>query len=130
IAGQRGLRDEAWPDGVELKVRMGIATGEFDATAADLVGIRINRAARIAAVAHGGQILCDESTVQVGAELLPPSVRLGDLVEVRLKDLLAATHIFQIEVDDLPGAFPPLRTPDAHPNNLPTQLTTFVGRDA
>jgi predicted ATPase/class 3 adenylate cyclase len=131
IAAQRALRDEPWPDGVDVRVRMGIETGEHDvvASAEGFVGLGINRAARIAAVAHGGQILTTELTSQLlGA--LASDVRLRDLGAFRLKDLLAPIHILQIVVDDLPSDFPPLRTPDAHPNNLPTQLTTFVGRDA
>jgi predicted ATPase/class 3 adenylate cyclase len=132
IAAQRALRDEPWPAGVQVKVRMGIEAGEHDVVSdvGGFVGRGINRAARIAAVAHGGQILTSDLTVRLVEGELPDDVRLRDLGAHRLKDLLAPIHIFQVEVDDLPSEFPPLRTPDAHPNNLPTQLTTFVGRDA
>ena len=64
------------------------------------------------------------------AARLPDGVRLHDLGAFRLRDLLAPVHLVQVEADGLPTTFPPPRTPDAHPNNLPTQLTTFVGRDA
>ena len=132
VAGQRGLRAEAWPEGIEVRVRMGINTGEHVvvAGAAGLVGIEINEAARISSVGHGGQILISESTRQIVDGHLPPDVRLRDLGTYRLKDLLAPVRLIQVVADDLPSEFPPPRTPDAHPNNLPTQLTTFIGRDA
>ena len=135
IAGQRALRDEAWQDGVEVRVRMGLHTGESERVGAaggggGMVGIDINQAARIAAVAHGGQILMSESTRGLLTAHLPAGVTLRDLGAFRLKDLLAPIHLVQVIVDGLPSEFPVPRTPDAHPNNLPTQLTTFVGRDA
>ena len=132
VAAQRALRDETWPDGVEVRVRMGVNTGEHDvvAEAGGFVGIEINEAARIAGVAHGGQILISDSTRAIVDGHLPADVRLRDLGAFRLKDLLAPVRVIQVVVDDLRSEFPPLRTPDAHPNNLPTQLTTFVGRDA
>ena len=135
IAGQRALHGEAWPAGVDLRVRMGLHTGEAErigvATGGGgIVGIDINQAARVAAVAHGGQILMSEATSGLLATHLPPGVMLRDLGAFRLKDLLAPVHLVQVIVDGLPSEFPAPRTPDAHPNNLPTQLTTFVGRDA
>jgi len=130
VAAQRTLRAEPWPDDLEVRVRMGINTGEHDiVAAAGLVGIEINEAARIAGVAHGGQILISESTRQIVDGHLPADVRLRDLGNFRLKDLLAPVRLIQVVADGLPAEFPPPRTPDAHPNNLPTQLTTFIGRD-
>jgi len=131
VAAQRSLRDESWPDGIEVKVRMGIETGEHEVVAASegFVGLGINRAARIAAIAHGGQILTTELTSQLLDGGLPPDVHLRDLGAYRLKDLLAPVRVLQVVADDLPSDFPPLRSPDARPNNLPTQLTTFIGRD-
>jgi predicted ATPase/class 3 adenylate cyclase len=132
VAAQRGLRAEPWPDGIEVRVRMGINTGEHVvvAGASGYVGLEINEAARISAVGHGGQILISEVTRQIVEDHLPPDVRLRDLGSFRLKDLLAPVRLIQVVADDLPSEFPPPRTPDAHPNNLPTQLTTFIGRDA
>jgi predicted ATPase/class 3 adenylate cyclase len=130
VAGQRALSAEAWPDGASIRVRMGIHTGEHDGTGASLVGLDINRAARIAAVAHGEQILVSDATRAVVASHLPADVRLRDLGAYRLKDLLAPVQLIQVIADDLRSEFPAPRTPDARPNNLPTQLTTFVGRDA
>ena len=130
IAGQRGLAAEPWPDDVQFRVRMGLHTGEPEYTGGGIVGIDINQAARIAAVAHGGQILMSDATRLLAESHLPDDVRLRDLGAFRLKDLLAPIHLVQVIIDGLPSEFPAPRTPDAHPNNLPTQLTTFVGRDA
>ncbi len=114
---------------------MGLHTGESERVGAasgggGMVGIDINQAARVAAVAHGGQILMSDATSGLLSTHLPPGVTLRDLGAFRLKDLLAPVHLVQVIVDGLPSEFPAPRTPDAHPNNLPTQLTTFVGRDA
>ena len=130
VVAQRALAAERWAEGVEVRVRMGINTGEHDVVAASgLVGIEINEAARIAGVAHGGQVLVSESTRQIVDGHLPAEIRLRDLGNFRLKDLLAPVRLIQVVADGLPAEFPPPRTPDAHPNNLPTQLTTFIGRD-
>ena len=98
--------------------------------AADVIGYAINRTARIAALAHGGQVLLSDATRALVAEALPDGVGLRDLGEHRLKDLRAPERLAQLVIDGLPDDFPPLRSLDARPNNLPTQLTTFVGRDA
>ncbi len=128
VAGQRALAAEPWPDGQAISVRMGLHTGEAERVGGTLTSLDINRAARISAVAHGGQILASEST-RVLVRDLPPDVRLRDLGPLRLKDLLTAEHVYAVLGDGLRADFPPPRTPDAHPNNLPTQVTTFVGRD-
>src|SRR5258708_6356271 len=87
------------------------------------------RAARIAWAGHGGQVLVSESTRSLVAGALPDQVTLLDLGEHRLKDLIRAEHIYQLVLPGLPSEFPPLKSLDATPNNLPTQMTTFVGRD-
>jgi len=130
VAGQRALVAEPWPDDGEIRVRMGLHTGEAQTAGGSLVGLDINQAARIAAVAHGCQILASEATRILVAGDLSSDVHLRDLGAFRLKDLLAPERLTAVLGDGLPTGFPPLRTPDAHPNNLPTQLTTFVGRDA
>ena len=130
IAGQRGLAEEPWPDGEAVRVRIGIHSGEAELAGGSLVGLDINRAARIAAVGHGGQILLSGATRGLVETHLPDDVRLRDLGAFRLKDLLGAEQVVQVDAAGLPLDFPPLRTPDARPNNLPTQLTTFVGRAA
>ncbi len=130
VAGQRAMQAATWPDDAELRVRMGLHTGEPEQAGNGLVGLDINQAARIAAVAHGGQILISDTTRSLAAPHLPDGVRLRDLGAFRLRDLLAPVQLIQVDADGLGSSFPAPRTPDAHPNNLPTQLTTFVGRDA
>ncbi len=130
VAAQRLLAAEPWPAGEAVRVRIGLHSGEAELAGESLVGLDINRAARIAAVGHGGQILLSDATRALVQPHLPDGLRLRDLGAYRLKDLLGPEHVVQVEADDLPADFPPLRTPDARPNNLPTQLTTFVGRAA
>ncbi|MDR7452977.1 MAG: adenylate/guanylate cyclase domain-containing protein, partial [Armatimonadota bacterium] len=128
VAAQRALGAFAWPaDGV-LRVRMGLHTGEGTPIAGDYVGLDVHRAARICAAAHGGQVLVSHSTRALVEGALPPGVTLRGLGERRLKDLLRPEHLFQVVAPDLPADFPPLRTLDRAPNNLPTQLTSFIGR--
>ena len=93
------------------------------------VGIDLHRVARIASAGHGGQVLVSGSTVAVASSALPPGVTLRDMGEHRLKDLQRPEHLYQLVIDTLPADFPALRTLERTPNNLPTQLTTFVGRD-
>ncbi|MBI3747481.1 MAG: adenylate/guanylate cyclase domain-containing protein, partial [Chloroflexi bacterium] len=130
VAAQRQLAAEPWPEDEAIRVRMGLHSGEAELAGESLVGLDINRAARIASVGHGGQILLSEATRALLQGHLPADVRLRDLGAYRLKDLLGPEHVVQVEADGLTADFPPLRTPDARPNNLPTQLTTFVGRAA
>ena len=127
--GQRSIAAESWPDGVEVRVRMGLHTGEIESVGGDVIGYDINRTARIASIAHGGQVLLSEATRTLVGGTLPPGVRLLDLGTHRLRDLRAPEHLAQLVIEGLQEAFPPLRSLDARPNNLPTQLTTFVGRE-
>ncbi|MEA2682225.1 MAG: hypothetical protein QOK05_553 [Chloroflexota bacterium] len=129
-AAQHALTEHEWPEGHEIRVRMGLHTGEAQLTeAADYLGIDIHRAARIASAGHGGQVLVSESTRSLVIDSLPDGVTLVDLGEHRLKDLARAEHIYQLVMPGLPSEFPPLKTLDATPNNLPTQMTTFIGRE-
>jgi predicted ATPase/class 3 adenylate cyclase len=127
--GQRAIATEGWPDGVDLRVRMGIHTGEIESIGGDVIGYDINRTARIAGLAHGGQVLLSEATRALVAEALPVGVTLRDVGKHRLKDLREPEHLAQLVIEELEDTFPPLRSLDARPNNLPTQLTTFVGRE-
>jgi len=86
---QRALATEPWPDGVEVRVRMGLHTGDIESTGVDVIGYAINRTARIAAVAHGGQVLVSDATRALVAGTLPDGIGLRDLGEHRLKDLRA-----------------------------------------
>jgi predicted ATPase len=128
VEGQRALAAEPWPDDASIRVRMGLHSGEAGMVGGSLVGLDINRAARISTVAHGGQILASDATRALVTASLPSDVTLRDLGEYRLRDLLAPERLVQVTATGLASAFPPPRTVDARPNNLPTQLTTFVGR--
>ena len=129
VDGQRALAAESWPEGAEVRVRMGIHTGEVEQIGGDVIGYDINRTARITGIAHGGQVLISDATRALTGEALPDGVTLLDLGRQRLKDLREPEHLSQLVIDGLQKTFPPLRSLDARPNNLPTQLTTFVGRE-
>jgi len=126
VAAQRALAGHPWPSG-PVRVRMGIHTGAVQVVGEDYVGLEVHRAARVASAGHGGQILVtDAARALAGNEL--DGIELRDLGEHRLKDLARPERLFQVQADGLTGQFPPLRTLDVTPNNLPPQLTTFVGR--
>ena len=129
VEAQRGLAAERWPEGVELKVRMGLHAGEASGSAAGLVGIDVNRAARIAAAAHGGQVVVSDAVRALVMPGLDGRITLRGLGSHRLKDLREPQPLNQVVADGLRLDFPPLRSIDARPNNLPTQLTSFVGRE-
>ena len=128
VAAQRDLAAHPWPHGEPLPVRMGLHTGEAVAGGDNYVGLDVNRAARVAAAAHGGQVLLSDATRSLVRASMPEGVSLRDLGEHRLKDLAEPERLHQLVIDGLPAEFPPPRTVDARPNNLPLQLTTFVGR--
>jgi predicted ATPase len=108
-------------------VRIGIHTGIGLAGGDDYVGLDIHRAARIASVAHGGQTLVSDSTRALSVHDRPPGTSFIDLGAHRLKDLAVAERIFEVGIDGLTPAFPPLRTL-IEAGNLQDRLTTFVGR--
>jgi len=116
VAAQRGL---------ELPVRMGLATGEAELRGADYFGAVLNRAARVMAAGHGGQILVAEST----AGLLN-GVDLVDLGPRRLRDLPTPVGVFQVRATGLRTEFPALRALDASPGNLRAATTSFIGRES
>ena len=132
-AAQRELHGAEWPHGAALRVRMGMHTGEARPATTDAgtdyIGFEVHRAARIAAAAHGGQILLSDATRALVHDQLRDGTDLRDLGEHRFKDLERPQRVYQLLVDGLPDDFPPLRSLDATPNNLPTQTTTFVGRE-
>ncbi len=129
VDAQRALAAEPWPEDGEIRVRMGIHTGDgrLDADGS-YVGADVHRAARVAAAGHGGQVLLSETTASLVAAELPDGVTLRGLGQHRLKDLRPEL-ISQLIVAGLRSEFPPIRSLDRRPNNLPTQLTSFVGRD-
>ncbi len=129
IEGQRVLARHPWPEGAIVRVRMGLHTGEPLSAETGYVGMDVHRAARISDAGHGGQILLSDATRTLVEEDLPLSITLRDLGSHRLKDLSHPQHLFQIVIPDLPKDFPPLKSLDTLPNNLPRYLTSFVGRE-
>src|SRR5262249_34023469 len=131
IDAQRALSSESWtelgPQG--LTVRMGLHTGEAQQREGDYYGSAVNRAARLTSVAHGGQILLSMTTANLIRDQITPTTPLLDLGEHRLKDLIYPEHVFQIVHPDIPRDFPPIRSFESFPNNLPVQLTSFIGRE-
>ncbi len=127
---QRALAARVWPDGEQVQVRMGVHTGEAAQTVTGLVGFDVHRAARIAAVAHGGQVLVSETTASLVDGRLPTDVALVDLGMHRLKDMARPERLYQLSAAGLAADFPTLRSLDnpALRHNLPVQLTPFIGR--
>jgi predicted ATPase/class 3 adenylate cyclase len=128
VAAQRALASEPWGNNGPVKVRMGIHSGEGTLSGETYVGIDVHRAARIANAGHGGQVLVSAATRMLTESSLPDGVSLRELGEFRLKDLSRPEQLAMLVIEGLPDEFPALRTLDAVPNNLPTQLTTFLGR--
>ncbi len=128
-AAQRSLASEPWPDEVvAVRVRMGIHTGEAVLGGDDYVGLDVHRAARIAAAANGAQVLVSSVTTALASGALPDGLGLRELGEFRLKDLDTPVRLDQLVGPGLADGFPPPRTLDI-PSNLPTQVTSFVGRE-
>jgi predicted ATPase/class 3 adenylate cyclase len=127
-AAQARLGAEACPDRAVLRVRMGLHTGVAEEREGNYFGPAVNRAARFMALAHGGQVVASAATAVVLADTVPPEVKLVDLGEHLLRDLSRREHVFQVEAPGLASEFPPLRSPDVLPGNLPVQPTSFVGR--
>jgi class 3 adenylate cyclase len=129
VAAQRGLATHDWSPAPPVRVRMGLHTGEGVLGGDDYVGIDVNRAARIADAAHGGQVILSDATRGLVEHALPEGTSLRDLGEHRLKDIIHPEHLHDLVIEGVPADFPPPRTLDARPNNLPVQLTSFVGRE-
>ena len=129
IDAQRLLGAESWDATGPLRVRMGVHTGEVQHRDRDYYGTAVNRAARLMAVAHGGQVLVSDATERLLGDAAGQSFELVDLGEHRLRDLAQASRVFQVVAPELDREFPPLRSLEAFPGNLPLQLTSFVGRD-
>jgi predicted ATPase/class 3 adenylate cyclase len=130
VEAQRGLATHEWPHGAQIRVRMGLHTGDGRLGGDNYVGTDVNRAARIAAAGHGGQVLLSDATRGLAAQRLPAGVAIRDLGSHRLKDLPELERIWQLEIDGLPREFPPIRSLDARPNNLPLPAASLIGRTA
>jgi predicted ATPase/class 3 adenylate cyclase len=138
VAAQRALAEQPWPDGVRVRVRMGLHTGEAVLGGDDYVGLDVHRTARIAAAGHGGQVLLSEATAHalphgaagsgsgVGTE--HAGITLRDLGEHHLKDLSTPEHLYQVVISGLPDRFPPLRSEGGRLTLLPSPRTSYVPR--
>jgi predicted ATPase/class 3 adenylate cyclase len=124
VEAQQGLAEADWPDGQELRVRMGIHTGEPLALPPKYVGLDVHQAARIMAAGHGGQVLLSRTT----RDLVGAAFSVRELGEHRLKDLSAPKRLYQLLVEGLPSEFPALKTLGNRPTNLPVQPTPLIGR--
>jgi predicted ATPase/class 3 adenylate cyclase/DNA-binding CsgD family transcriptional regulator len=129
VAAQHTLITHTWPNGVTVWVRMGMHTGEPQLSAEGYVGLDVHRAERLMSAGHGGQVLLSQTTRDLVEQDLSEGVSLRDLGEHRLKDLGHPQRLFQLVISGLPADFPPLKTLDTHPNNLPIQLTPLIGRE-
>jgi predicted ATPase/class 3 adenylate cyclase len=130
VDAQRGLAAAAWPAGGPVRVRMGMHTGEGVLGGDDYVGLDVNLAARIAAAANGGQVLLSDATRALVHDGLPDGVAVRDLGEHALKDFDDPQSLFDLVVEGLPSAFPPIRTAGSPATStLPSPRTSFVGRD-
>jgi class 3 adenylate cyclase len=129
LAAQRLLAGAAWDPACELRVRMGLHTGDAEFRDGDYHGSAVNRAARLTSAGHGGQVLVSGVTASLLAGRLPEGAELVGLGEHRLRDLGRPEVLYQLAHPDLPRRFPPLRTLDAFPGNLPLQVSSFIGRE-
>ncbi len=134
IAAQFALQNEDWqksglPSQEKLRVRMALHTGTAQQRNSDYFGPTVNRVSRLIGAAQGGQILLSGATHGLVCDFLPPGVELRDMGQRRLKDLPRPEQIFQVVVPGLQAEFPPLRTLDDRPSNLPAWATSFVGRE-
>ncbi len=124
----QALDDPEATAGVALRVRCGLHAGAVERRDNDFFGSAVNRAARIMGAAHGGQALLSQAVAVLVAERLPAAVTLRDLGTIRLRDLARPEHVYQLTHPRLRQDFPALRSLEAAPNNLPQQVTSFIGR--
>lgn len=127
---QRTLQMECWPTPAPLRLRIALHSGEAVLRPDDYYGTAVNRCARLRAIAHGGQTLLSGATHELVRDALPEGVALVDLGFHRLKDLQRPERVYQLVHADLPTDFPSLNSLDSFPNNLPRQLTSFIGRES
>ena len=128
LAAQHALAGHDWPDGAAVRVRMGLHSGEPTRHEDAYIGMDVHRAARIAATAHGGQVVLSEPTCLLAAPQMPAGVSVRDLGFHRLKDIDAPEHIYQLAGLGLAEEFPPLKSLGAQ-TSLPVPATPLIGRD-
>lgn len=128
-AAQRSLIEASWAATGPLRVRMAVHTGTAQSREGDYYGPALNRVARLLAIGHGEQVLISGAAATLAVDALAPGRELLDLGQHRLRDLDRSEHVFQLVAPDLRRDFPPLRSLVPEQTNLPSQLTSFVGRD-
>lgn len=131
LEAQQRLQAEPWEQMniPPVRLRTALHTGVTEERGDDYVGPALNRLGRLLGACHGGQILLTQATCDLVQDALPVGAALRDLGEHRFKDLVRAEHIYQLEFPGLAAEFPPLKSLDAFPHNLPNQLTSFIGRE-
>jgi predicted ATPase/class 3 adenylate cyclase len=129
LDAQRAFHQEEWPKGMPLRLRIAVHTGEAQRRdEGNYFGPAINRCARLRAIAHGGQVLLSRTARDLSLDWLPKDAELVDLGVHRLRDLGRAEQVFGLVHPQLPAGFPPLRSLESMPTNLPSELTSFIGR--
>ena len=134
LSAQRGLQAEKWGSTGAIRVRMGLHTGaaEISPSEPNMYSegyTTIASTQRVMSAAHGGQVLLSQTTHDLLQNDLPQEVSLRDMGEHRLKDLRNPLHLYQLVAPELPQDFPPIKSLNTLPNNLPVQLTSFIGRE-
>jgi predicted ATPase/class 3 adenylate cyclase len=129
LHAQRAMRAADFSKVGGMRVRMALHTGHAEERDGDYLGPAVNRVARLLAVGHGGQILVSGTAADLARDAISYNGSLFDLGAHRLKDLTRPERIYQLVAPDLVETFPPLHTLELSPNNLPPQLTSFMGRD-
>ncbi len=130
LQAQQALESENWGE-TPIHVRMGIHTGEAQTRDDDYRGyLTLTRVKRLMDAAHGGQILLSNASAELARRALAENMSFRDMGEHRLKNLAFPEHIWQLTAPNIPEDFPPLASLSTVPNNLPVQLTSFVGREA
>ena len=124
---QRALASNPWPADAEIRIRIGVHTGEARVVGSDYIGLAVHRAARICSAAHGGQVLISGATAELLESERLPDVGLRELGEHRLKDFPEPARLVEIVIPELPSTFPPPKTLEP-PIRLPAQPTQLVGR--
>jgi predicted ATPase/class 3 adenylate cyclase len=130
VDGQIAIESEPWAESGRIRVRMGVHTGEVELREnGHYFGVPLFRCARLMSIGHGGQVLLSGVSAAHVCEALPPGCSLKDLGRHRLKDLSQDEHVFQLVHSGLESDFPRLKSLESHPNNLPLQVTSFIGRE-
>ena len=128
VEAQQEIGRTQWPESIALRVRMALHTGSAELRHGDYFGPALNRIARLVALVRGGEVVLSHATERLVCDELPDGVTLDDLGEHRLRDLLTSERAFQVRFPSMAPVFGLLSSPDAPPNNLPGEISTFFGR--